>query len=205
MNLRSFLKGTLLMTVSAALIALVTVVGFLAFIYYNSSGGRDWGVPIQQVSDALDRDGTEYRFKGEELLGNRLLGHAAGPAGAGGLVFPQTAGGAGTIHSCRCGRLYPMVSSGLPGAVLGAGRTGCWWWAPPRAASGSTISLWTSGPCCKRLFGLEASFCWRWGVCWGCPIGQHGTGSGRPSRRGTPPVPSGSTASPTTSAPLYRW
>ena len=42
--------------------------GFLAFIYYNSSGGRDWGVPIQQVSDALDRDGTEYRFKGEELL-----------------------------------------------------------------------------------------------------------------------------------------
>ena len=33
MNLRSFLKGTLLMTVSAALIALVTVVGFLAFIY----------------------------------------------------------------------------------------------------------------------------------------------------------------------------
>ena len=68
MNLRSFLKGTLLMTVSAALIALVTVVGFLAFIYYNSSGGRDWGVPIQQVSDALDRDGTEYRFKGEELL-----------------------------------------------------------------------------------------------------------------------------------------
>ena len=68
MNLRSFLKGALLMAASAALIALITVAGFLAFLYYNSSGGRDWGVPIQQVSDALTRDGAGYRFAGEDLL-----------------------------------------------------------------------------------------------------------------------------------------
>lgn len=68
MNLRSFLKGALLMAASAALIALITVAGFLAFLYYNSSGGRDWGVPIQQVSDALTRDKAGYRFAGEDLL-----------------------------------------------------------------------------------------------------------------------------------------
>lgn len=68
MNLRSFLKGALLMAASAALIALITVAGFLAFLYYNSSGGRDWGVPIQQVSDALTRGGAGYRFAGEDLL-----------------------------------------------------------------------------------------------------------------------------------------
>lgn len=68
MNLHSFLKGALLMAASAALIALITVAGFLAFLYYNSSGGRDWGVPIQQVSDALTWDGAGYCFAGEDLL-----------------------------------------------------------------------------------------------------------------------------------------
>lgn len=69
MSLRSFFKGAILVTAAAALVTFITLIGILAFIFYNSDGGRDWGVPLSRVSQALTRDGTEYAFTGEELLG----------------------------------------------------------------------------------------------------------------------------------------
>ena len=68
MNLRSILKGALLVTVSAALIAFITIAGFLAFIWYNSSGGENWGVSVSQVSSSLARDDGGYAFTGTDLL-----------------------------------------------------------------------------------------------------------------------------------------
>ena len=70
MSLRSFFKGAMLVTAAAALVTLITLMGILAFIFYNSDGGRDWGVSLSQVSQALTWDGTEYTFTGKELLGD---------------------------------------------------------------------------------------------------------------------------------------
>lgn len=68
MNLRSVFKGALLVTASAALIAFITMAGILAFIWYNSSGGRNWGVSVSQVSAALAQEGSGYAFAGADLL-----------------------------------------------------------------------------------------------------------------------------------------
>ena len=68
MMLRNVMKGVILVTVSALLIAVVTLLGLIAFVYYNSNGGRDWGAPMEQLSDTLVWDGTAYSFTGEELL-----------------------------------------------------------------------------------------------------------------------------------------
>ena len=70
MSLRSIFKGAILVTASAALIAVITIVGILALAFYYSDGGRSWSVSITRVSDALTYDGTEYDFSGDELLGN---------------------------------------------------------------------------------------------------------------------------------------
>ena len=69
MRLRSFFKGAMLVTAAAALVTFITLMGILAFIFYNSDGGRDWGVPLSKVSQALTWDGAEYTFTGEDLLG----------------------------------------------------------------------------------------------------------------------------------------
>ena len=42
MSLRSLLKGAILVTASAALIAGITIAGILAFVFYHSDGGRSW-------------------------------------------------------------------------------------------------------------------------------------------------------------------
>ena len=68
MKLRSLLKGAMLVTVSALLIAVVTLLGLIAFVYYNSNGGRDWNTPMEELSDALVWDGTAYTFAGDALL-----------------------------------------------------------------------------------------------------------------------------------------
>lgn len=68
MKLRSLLKGVMLVTVSALLIAVVTMMGLVAFIYYNSNGGRDWNTPMEKLSDTLFWDGTAYSFTGDALL-----------------------------------------------------------------------------------------------------------------------------------------
>ena len=69
MNLRSLLKGAILVTASAALIAVITLAGILAFIFYHSDGGRSWDAPVSRISSALTWDGTEYEFSGDALLG----------------------------------------------------------------------------------------------------------------------------------------
>ena len=68
MSLRGFFKGAMLVTAAAALVTFVTLMGILAFVFYNSDSGQDWGVPISQVSEALTWDGTAYAFTGEALL-----------------------------------------------------------------------------------------------------------------------------------------
>lgn len=68
MKLRSVWKGAVLVTVSALLIAAVTVLGLLAFVWYNSDGGRDWIAPLWEISDTLTWDGTAYQFTGAKLL-----------------------------------------------------------------------------------------------------------------------------------------
>ena len=70
MNLRSLLKGAILVTASAALIAVITIAGILAFVFYHSDGGRSWDAPVSKISSALVWDGTAYEFSGEELLGD---------------------------------------------------------------------------------------------------------------------------------------
>ena len=67
MNVRSILKGSGLVTASAALIALVTLVGILVFTFYNISD-RDGSASIREISAALTWDGTAYSFSGEDLL-----------------------------------------------------------------------------------------------------------------------------------------
>ena len=44
MSLRSFFKGAILVTASAALIAFITLAGILAFTFHHSDGGRSWDV-----------------------------------------------------------------------------------------------------------------------------------------------------------------
>ena len=50
MSLRSIFKGAMLVTASAALIAVITLAGILAFVFYHSDGGRDWGVSMTKAS-----------------------------------------------------------------------------------------------------------------------------------------------------------
>ena len=70
MNLRSLLKGAILVTASAVLIAVITIAGILAFIFYHSDGGRSWDVSVSRVSSALTWNGAEYEFSGDRLLGD---------------------------------------------------------------------------------------------------------------------------------------
>ena len=70
MSLRSIFKGAALVTASAALIAVITIVGILAFVFYHSNGGRSWDAPVSRISSALTWDGTDYDFSGDELLEN---------------------------------------------------------------------------------------------------------------------------------------
>ena len=70
MSLRSLLKGAVLVTASAALIAVITLAGILAFVFYHSDGGRSWDVSVSSVSSTLTWNGTDYEFSGEDLLGD---------------------------------------------------------------------------------------------------------------------------------------
>lgn len=68
MKLRSLQKGAMLVTVSALLIFVTTLLGWFAFGCYISDGGRGWNVPISEYSKALTWDGKSYTFTGENLL-----------------------------------------------------------------------------------------------------------------------------------------
>lgn len=49
MKLRNLLKGVMLVTVSALLITAVTILGLVAFVYYNSGSGQDWSTPMEKA------------------------------------------------------------------------------------------------------------------------------------------------------------
>ena len=68
MKLRSLWKGALLVAGSALLIAAVSLLGLLAFVWWNMADGRGWGTTMEQLSAALTREGTAYSFAGEDLL-----------------------------------------------------------------------------------------------------------------------------------------
>ena len=68
MKLSSWMKGAMLVTVSALLIFIMMVLGCLAFTWYISKGGTEWNAPIQTISDALTPDSTGYSFTGEAFL-----------------------------------------------------------------------------------------------------------------------------------------
>lgn len=68
MRLRGLWKGAMLVAASALLIAVVTLVGLIGFVYYNSNGGQDWNTPMEQLSNALVWDGAAYVFTDGALL-----------------------------------------------------------------------------------------------------------------------------------------
>lgn len=68
MKLSSWMKGAMLVTVSALLIFIIMVLGCLAFTWHISKGGTEWNAPIQTISDALTPDSTGYSFTGEAFL-----------------------------------------------------------------------------------------------------------------------------------------
>lgn len=68
MKLRNLRKGATLVAVSALLTAIVTLLGLVAFVFYNSNGGRDWSTPMEKISDALVWEGGNYSFTGDEWL-----------------------------------------------------------------------------------------------------------------------------------------
>ena len=68
MRLRGLWKGAMLVAASALLIAVVTLVGLIGFVYYNSNGGQDWNTPMEQLSNALVWDGAAYVFADDALL-----------------------------------------------------------------------------------------------------------------------------------------
>ena len=139
MSLRSIFKGAMLVTASAALIAVITIAGILAVAFYYSDGGRSWSVSITRVSDALTYDGTEYDFSGDGLLGDDRWAILIGEDGR-------------VIWSLRkpadVPEQYTLTDvAPSPGGIwattrcsAASGRTACWWWAPPRGACGSTTS-----------------------------------------------------------------
>ena len=68
MMLRNIMKGTVLVAVSALLIAAITLLGLFAFVFHNWNGGRNWGAPISEISEALVWNGSSYVFSDDELL-----------------------------------------------------------------------------------------------------------------------------------------
>lgn len=68
--LRQIMKGAILVAVSALLIAAVTIIGLIAFVFHNSDGGKNWGAPISELSEALVWNGSAYVLSNEKLLEN---------------------------------------------------------------------------------------------------------------------------------------
>ena len=68
MKLRSLLKAALLVAGSALLIAAVSLLGIIFFLYHNSGGGQDWSAPVSAISETLTPTGAGYAFTGEALL-----------------------------------------------------------------------------------------------------------------------------------------
>ena len=162
---RKPLKAAGLVVSSALLILAVTLVGLFAFIYYNTSAGLGWSAPhggTSRTPSPRQRGATaspERPCWERDRWAMLLDGD-----GRGGLVPPEAG---------RCARglfpspMWPPSPGGISGTIrssVGSGRTACWWWVPPRAASGSMISpcIWrpcSSSPSGSRGFFLLALIC----------------------------------------------
>ena len=130
MKLKSLMKGVVLVAVSALLIVAVTLLGFLAFVYYNSSGGRDWGTSISEISRALLWDGTAYSFTGQELLVGILSSQVISNVPATLLLYDFTPnwqplllgvniGGLGTLIASMASLIsYKQIPAGQKGRYL---------------------------------------------------------------------------------------
>lgn len=81
MILRNIMKGTILVAVSALLIAAVTLLCLFAFVFHNWNGGKNWGAPISEISEALVWNGSSYVFSDDELLEDSCWAMLLNPQG----------------------------------------------------------------------------------------------------------------------------
>lgn len=68
MRPRSWMKAAGLVSAAAFLMVIIAVAGTMAFIYFNTAGGRSWSVPISELSASLTWEDGGYCFSGEALL-----------------------------------------------------------------------------------------------------------------------------------------
>ena len=134
MSLRSIFKGAMLVTASAALIAVITIAGILALAFYYSDGGRSWSVSITRVSDALTYDGTEYDFSGDELLGDDRWAILIGEDGRVVWSLRKPATCRSTIPS----RMWPPLPGGISMTTRCSAASGRW----PAGGSAPKGSIW---------------------------------------------------------------
>ena len=66
--MKSWWKAAGLVAAAALLTVFITLAGTAAFIYFNSGGGRNWGVPVRELSGRLTLKNEAYVFSGEDLL-----------------------------------------------------------------------------------------------------------------------------------------
>ena len=68
MKFKTLWKGAVLVTASAALIAAISILGIVFFVFSSSVDSQNWGVPIHEISNALIWDGESYVLTEESLL-----------------------------------------------------------------------------------------------------------------------------------------
>lgn len=68
MRPRSWMKAVGLVAAAAFLTVFIALAGTMAFIYFNTAGGRSWSVPINELSASLTLEEGRYVFSGESLL-----------------------------------------------------------------------------------------------------------------------------------------
>lgn len=186
MRLRSFLKGAMLVAVSALLIVVVTLSGLLIFIYYNSNGGRDWGTTMEELSSALTWDGTAYSFTGEELLeeGRWIILLDEEGRVVWSLRKPSDVPEFYTISDVASFTRWYL--NGYP--------VQCWLREDGLMVVGSPKgSMWKHDISMSTQILLQTPawflvfFCWLWAAYWVLPGLRCAVGSGRISRFGMPP------------------
>ena len=65
MKFKTLWKGAVLVTASAALIAAISILGIVFFVFSSSVDSRNWGVSIHEISNALIWDGESYTLTDE--------------------------------------------------------------------------------------------------------------------------------------------
>ena len=140
MNVRSILKGSGLVTASAALIALVTLVGILVFTFYNISD-RDGSASIRRSPPpSPGRDGVFLLW--EDLLDD---GHWAMLVNEDGQVVWSIRKPADVPEQYSLTDVASFTRWYLSDYPVQSWvrDDGCWWQAPQKGASGSMTWPWT--------------------------------------------------------------